>query len=60
MPANQITSVAFGGKNLDILYVTSARENLNDEEIAKQPMAGSVFAVYGLGVAGRTMPSWKN
>lgn len=39
-PASQITSCAFGGQNLDRLYVTSAALNLPDEEFA-----GCVFEV---------------
>ncbi|XP_044007491.1 regucalcin-like [Aphidius gifuensis] len=55
MPVDQITSLAFGGTNLDILYVTSGRENLNEQQIAKQPMAGSVFAIYNIGAVGIPM-----
>ncbi|XP_063987759.1 uncharacterized protein LOC135167952 [Diachasmimorpha longicaudata] len=55
MPAMDITSVAFGGPDLDILYVTSGREKLSPDQLRAQPHAGSVFAVYGLGTAGRPM-----
>ena len=51
IPAKQTTSVCWGGKNLDELYVTSARI-LSDEEFRKQPLAGSVFKVTGLGAKG--------
>ncbi|CAG9831043.1 unnamed protein product [Diabrotica balteata] len=47
-PAAQITSVAFGGTNLDELYVTSG--NLSDRPGGKSP--GSVFRVTGLNVKG--------
>lgn len=51
-PAQQITSAAFGGPNLDILYVTSAAQERN----APQPKpAGQLFAVTGLGVRGLPM-----
>mgnify|MGYP000740063152 CR=1 FL=1 len=43
VPAHNITSCAFGGENLDILYITSARVDMTKEEIAKYPLAGSVF-----------------
>ncbi|XP_044738268.1 regucalcin-like [Chrysoperla carnea] len=46
--ALQTTSAAFGGPNLDILYVTSAA--LEGE--SKNPKAGCVFEVTGLGVKG--------
>ncbi|XP_067634410.1 regucalcin-like isoform X2 [Eurosta solidaginis] len=48
-PCKQITSVAFGGPNLDILYVTTSK--LNDQP----PPAGSTFKVTGLGVKGLPM-----
>lgn len=59
MPATKITSVAFGGPNKDILYVTSAKNGLTDAELKDQPLAGSVFAVHGLGIAGNTMLAAK-
>ncbi|TVZ57339.1 sugar lactone lactonase YvrE [Lutibacter sp. Hel_I_33_5] len=45
VPAHNITSCAFGGKNLDILYITSARLDMTDEELKKYPLAGSIFKV---------------
>ncbi|XP_070158393.1 regucalcin isoform X2 [Polyergus mexicanus] len=52
IPAENVTSVAFGGPLLDILYVTTAGHNLTAEQRKKTPYAGSVFAVKGLGVRG--------
>lgn len=46
LPAKQITSAAFGGPNLDILYVTSAADNKSGPQ---PPLAGSVFQIKGLG-----------
>ncbi len=43
LPARQVTSCAFGGTQLDTLYITTAHINLSDEERAQQPLAGSVF-----------------
>lgn len=43
MPVSQATCVAFGGSNLDLLAVTSARIGLSDEAIAQQPQAGNLF-----------------
>ncbi len=45
MPAHNITSCAFGGPNLDTLYVTSAKLDMTAEELAKYPNAGGVFKV---------------
>ncbi|MBL9216778.1 MAG: SMP-30/gluconolactonase/LRE family protein [Opitutaceae bacterium] len=43
-PASQITSCAFGGPGLKTLYVTSAREGLAPEQLAREPEAGALFA----------------
>jgi len=51
IPATRVTSVMFGGPNLDILYVTTSRFGLSDEQKKEEPLAGSVFAVTGLGVS---------
>lgn len=45
---NEITSVAFGGPNLDILYVTTASDN---GQI--QPGAGYLYQITGLGTVGK-------
>ncbi len=45
VPAHNITSCAFGGENLDILYITSASVDMTAEEIEKYPLAGSIFKV---------------
>ncbi|KAK9298961.1 hypothetical protein QLX08_007876 [Tetragonisca angustula] len=50
--AKNITSVAFGGPNLDILYVTSASMGLDENQLKEQPHAGYLFAVKGLGARG--------
>jgi len=45
LPVEQPTSCAFGGPNLDTLYVTSARVGLSGEALEAQPLAGSLFAI---------------
>ncbi|SFO92869.1 SMP-30/gluconolactonase/LRE family protein [Salibacterium halotolerans] len=45
VPAGQVTSCVFGGKDLTTLYITTARNNLSEEQIAGQPHAGGLFAV---------------
>jgi len=49
IPAEQVTSAAFGGPNLDILFVTTAA---TDRSGPQPPPAGSLFKVTGLGVKG--------
>lgn len=51
IPASQVTSCAFGGPDLDELYITTARLGLTAEELVNQPHAGGVFRWCG-GVAG--------
>jgi sugar lactone lactonase YvrE len=53
LPAENITSAAFGGESLDELYVTSAREGLTESELDDQPDAGALFRCRP-GVVGRT------
>lgn len=43
LPAQAVTSCAFGGPDLDQLYITSASYRLTAAELAEQPLAGSLF-----------------
>ncbi|MEP7143187.1 MAG: SMP-30/gluconolactonase/LRE family protein [Ferruginibacter sp.] len=52
LPAARITSCTFGGEYLQDLYITSARVGLSEDELEKQPLAGSLFAVYNCGYKG--------
>jgi sugar lactone lactonase YvrE len=45
LPISQLTSCAFGGPNLDILYVTSATNRLSPGELSRQPLAGRLLAL---------------
>jgi xylono-1,5-lactonase len=45
MPVARPTSCAFGGRDLDKLYVTSASIGLDEEAIEMQPNAGGLFIV---------------
>jgi len=51
LPAEQPSCVAFGGPDLDLLFVTTARDGLTPEALARQPHCGNVF-VYKVGVRG--------
>ncbi|OXM83550.1 SMP-30/gluconolactonase/LRE family protein [Paenibacillus rigui] len=56
VPVERASSCAFGGANLDELYITTARIGATEEELAKQPHAGSLFCVKP-GVAG--LPTYR-
>lgn len=51
IPASQPTCVAFGGPELDLLFVTSARDGLSAQTLAGETGAGDVF-VYKMDVKG--------
>lgn len=52
LPSLQITSVAFGGPNLNEMYVTSANLRLTAKDLKKYPSPGCTFRITGLGVKG--------
>lgn len=52
MPVSYVTSVTFGGPKLDVLYVTSSRLHLDEEGMKREPDAGAIFTIEGLGVKG--------
>jgi len=54
LPCEQVTSVAFGGPNLDILFATSAGKEFKS---AQPPPAGGVFKITGLNAKGNKMTS---
>ncbi len=54
MPTPILTCCEFGGRDLDVLYVTTARLRKLD----KDPLAGGLFAV-DVGVKGLTLPAFK-
>jgi sugar lactone lactonase YvrE len=45
VPVARPTSCAFGGPNLDRIYVTSASRDLDETALAMQPKAGGLFMV---------------
>lgn len=45
LPVSQVTCPAFGGPDLKTLYITSASKTLSAEALAREPHAGSVFAI---------------
>lgn len=59
LPAERISSVAFGGRKLDVLYVTSTYDEMTTDEIRKSPYSGSLFSIKGLGVRGHPAVNFK-
>lgn len=45
VPAHNVTSCSFGGKNFDTLYITTSSLDMTEEETKKYPLAGYVFEV---------------
>jgi sugar lactone lactonase YvrE len=45
LPVPHVTSCCFGGKNLDMLLITTAQENLTEPQLKEFPMSGDVFLV---------------
>ena len=54
-PVANPTACAFGGRELDELFVTTARLGLTTEQLAAQPMAGDLFRVR-LNIQGQQEP----
>jgi L-arabinonolactonase len=46
MPVSQPTCVAFGGSRMDTLYITSAKYRMSPEKLAREPLAGAIFATH--------------
>ena len=44
-PASRVACCAFGGDQLDALYITTSRLHLTKEQLASQPQAGGAFAL---------------
>lgn len=45
LPVPKPTSCAFGGIDMNELYITTCRENMSRQEIEKYPLSGSLFKV---------------
>lgn len=43
LPCSRVTSCAFGGANLDELYITTARKGLDESQLRAEPTAGGLF-----------------
>lgn len=45
VPVSNVSCPAFGGKDMKTLFLTTAREHLSQEDLKKQPTAGSLYAI---------------
>ncbi|HVW92536.1 MAG TPA: SMP-30/gluconolactonase/LRE family protein [Devosia sp.] len=52
LPVQLPTMCTFGGRDLDVLYVTSSRRRLDEAQRASQPASGRLLAIHGLGARG--------
>jgi L-arabinonolactonase len=52
LPVDHVTCPGFGGPNLDILCVTTARMDVDADRLAMQPETGGVYTVTGHGTRG--------
>ena len=44
MPVGLPTSVAFGGRDLQTLFITTARYGMSPDDLAAEPLSGHLFA----------------
>ena len=58
LPVTRPTMLAFGGSDLQTLYITTASHRLSPEQRAAQPLAGGIFAVEA-GVRGLPEPRFR-
>jgi sugar lactone lactonase YvrE len=56
LPVQCPTSVAFGGPDLDQLYITSGRKGLSERSLQAGPLAGRLLVLDSPGVTGRPEP----
>ncbi|QIL80014.1 SMP-30/gluconolactonase/LRE family protein [Diaphorobacter sp. HDW4A] len=56
LPYQYPTMCNFGGKDLDVLYVTTGTFFVDEDGRRRQPLAGCMFAIHGLGVQGVPEP----
>ena len=59
LPVSLVTSICFGGENMDDMFITSARVGLTDEQLAEKPLAGSSFIISNTGFKGFTFPAFN-
>lgn len=46
MPCRDVTSLSFGGRELDALFITTSRMTLSEEQARLQPLAGALLVTH--------------
>jgi sugar lactone lactonase YvrE len=44
LPVSNVTCCCFGGADLSTLYISTARQRMSAEQLAREPLAGALFA----------------
>jgi len=58
LPVPHPTSCIFGGADLSTLYITTARQGMDDDQLSRFPLSGSVFAI-APGIPGMPEPTYR-
>lgn len=58
LPVRDVTSIGFGGAELDLMYLTSASERVSADDWPSQPQAGGIFCCRP-GTRGRPQQAWN-
>ena len=58
LPVKRPTCCAFGGPDLDLLYITTASQNMSEAEMKVEPLAGALMAI-NVGVRGLPEPRFS-
>lgn len=58
LPVRCPTMVCFGGKDMKTLYITTTRENMDEEELKARPLSGAIFTL-PVAVAGMKKPPFR-
>jgi len=45
LPAGRVTAVAFGGAELSTLFIATSRDGLTPQQLASNPLSGSLFGI---------------
>jgi sugar lactone lactonase YvrE len=58
LPVAEVSSCSLGGADLDVLFITTARDELSETERREQPLAGGLFR-FEPGVPGRAVADYR-